>query len=87
MSITRHGVTDRAPHSQRYPWQHKKLRKLIKDQMAQGISFRCGRCRLPIEAGQPWHLDHSDDRAGYIGPSHARCNTSAGARKGMGYDN
>jgi hypothetical protein len=34
-----------------------------------------------IEPGSDWHLDHRDDRRGYLGASHARCNTVAGARK------
>ena len=81
MPITRHGLADRPPHSQRYPWAHRKMRLLVQEQMAAGATFRCARCRRPIETGQAWHLDHSDDRATYIGPSHARCNTSAGAMK------
>lgn len=35
-----------------------------------------------IHPGQAWHLDHLPDRSGYRGPSHARCNTSDGARRG-----
>lgn len=32
--------------------------------------------------GQPLHLDHTDDRTGYLGFAHAACNRKAGARKG-----
>jgi hypothetical protein len=42
----------------------------------------CVRCGRPILPGQPWDLDHSDDRATYLGPAHRRCNRSAGGRKG-----
>lgn len=38
---------------------------------------RCGQLILPLET---WHLDHTDDRTGYLGPSHERCNTSAGGK-------
>lgn len=44
------------------------------------IGTPCARCGQPIQAGDAWHLDHNDDRTGYIGPSHARCNTSAGGK-------
>lgn len=41
----------------------------------------CARCDLPISSTEPWHLDHDDnDRTRYLGPSHARCNTSAGGQ-------
>jgi hypothetical protein len=42
----------------------------------------CARCGRPILEGQPVHLDHRDDRSGYLGFSHARCNEQAGARLG-----
>jgi hypothetical protein len=41
---------------------------------------RCGR---PILPGQPWDLDHSDDRVAYLGAAHRRCNRSAGGRLGV----
>lgn len=44
------------------------------------IGTPCARCGQPIQAGEPWHLDHTDDRTAYLGPSHERCNTSAGGR-------
>jgi hypothetical protein len=34
-----------------------------------------------IRRGQAFDLDHTDDRRGYLGASHARCNRVAGARK------
>ena len=40
----------------------------------------CARCDAHIMPGEPWHLDHSDDRTRYIGPSHALCNLSAAGR-------
>lgn len=49
--------------------------------LVQAGTVRCARCRELIRPGDAWHLDHDDDdRTRYIGPSHARCNTSAGGR-------
>ena len=59
---------------------HQALRKCLEPEVAAG-TVRCARCGELIRSGEPWHLDHSDDRRGYLGPSHASCNTSAGARK------
>jgi hypothetical protein len=42
----------------------------------------CPRCGHSMWPGQALDLDHTDDRAGYHGLAHARCNRSAGARKG-----
>ena len=44
------------------------------------VGTPCARCGVPIKAGEAWHYDHNDDRTGYLGPSHARCNTSAGGK-------
>jgi hypothetical protein len=41
----------------------------------------CTRCGLPMLPGQPLDLDHSDDRTGYAGFAHRRCNQQAGGRK------
>jgi putative intracellular protease/amidase len=40
----------------------------------------CARCDLLILPGGAWALDHTDDRTGYLGPSHEACNTSAGGK-------
>jgi hypothetical protein len=47
-------------------------------------SVLCARCGEPITVGMAWHLDHRDDRTGYLGPSHAGCNVSAAATRGGG---
>ena len=62
-----------------YDRHHDKLRAQWAPQVATG-QVNCARCHQPIHPGAPWHLDHTDDRTGYLGPSHQTCNTSAGAR-------
>jgi hypothetical protein len=41
----------------------------------------CSRCGGPISPGEQWHLDHSDDRQGYLGVSHEYCNLQAAGIK------
>jgi hypothetical protein len=60
---------------------HAKQRARWAKIVAAGDGY-CARCGGHIAPGSDWHLDHRDDRDGYIGPSHARCNISAGARNG-----
>ena len=64
-----------------YGAAHRRLRKQWAAVVAEGRAT-CTRCRKRIPPAAAWHLDHTDDRTGYLGPACAHCNTSAGASKG-----
>lgn len=59
-----------------YGHDHQKLRAKIKPTVDAGLAW-CARCHQPIAPGTAWHLDHTDDRTGYLGPSHEDCNINA----------
>jgi hypothetical protein len=61
-----------------YGNSHQKLRKAL---LPQAYGKPCYRCGQPMLASQALHLDHTDDRTGYGGFSHAKCNLRAAARK------
>jgi hypothetical protein len=63
----------------RYGDGHQAVRRAVAPYATGSACVRCGR---PILPGQPWDLDHTDDRAGYLGVAHAGCNRAAGGRKG-----
>lgn len=63
-----------------YGSQHQKLREAWRPSVEAG-DVDCARCREPIWPGALWDLGHTDDRAGYTGPEHRRCNRRAGAIK------
>jgi hypothetical protein len=57
------------------------MRRRVAREVEAGVAY-CVRCRTLIVPGTEWHLDHNDDGHGWLGPSHAGCNTSAGGRLG-----
>jgi hypothetical protein len=57
---------------------HKQLRAQYAALLKQRGSLPCCRCGQPIVHGEPWDLDHDDDRQGWRGPAHRRCNRRAG---------
>jgi hypothetical protein len=72
----------RRPTQERgYGWAHQKERLRVEPLVDSGRAT-CSRCAEPIIPGQPWDLDHFDDRSGYRGPAHRSCNRAAGAAKG-----
>lgn len=62
-----------------YARPHERLRENWRPQVERG-EVDCARCAQRILPGQAWALDHTDDRTGYLGPSHATCNNSAGGQ-------
>jgi hypothetical protein len=62
-----------------YSGPHQAIRRAL---LPDAYGRPCPRCGLPMLPGQALDLDHTDDRAGYLGCSHAKCNRAAGARKG-----
>lgn len=69
------------PEQRGYDHAHRKMRANVALAVEAGRAI-CSRCELPISPGDLWHLDHDDtDRTKYLGPAHARCNTSAGGLK------
>ena len=63
-----------------YGTKHQNLRRALAPVVDAGGAL-CSRCGKPIEPGEPWDLDHSDDRAGYLGPSHRACNRNTSSRR------
>jgi hypothetical protein len=75
-----HERDDRTAAERGYGAFHAKQRARWAKIIDAGDGY-CARCGGHIAPGSRWHLDHRDDRQGYLGPSHARCNISAAARK------
>lgn len=63
-----------------YGAAHQRERRKWADIVNAGFAV-CSRCDQPIQPGTQWHLDHTDDRTGYLGPAHAVCNLREAGRK------
>jgi len=64
---------DRTTAEKGYGWAHQQERERWAPKVKTG-RVRCSRCTEPIGPREPWDLDHTDDRKGYLGPAHRRCN-------------
>lgn len=81
---SRNGVTQvecskcrrrKSGHDFAYGHAHKMRRRAALAAMKPGDT--CARCRIEIHPWDDLHLDHTDDRLGYLGLSHAYCNVTA----------
>ena len=69
-----------------YGYLHQQLREKLRPMVEVGLVC-CARCGALIESGERWELDHAPGKQGYLGPSHFRCNRSAGGRIGAAITN
>ena len=69
-----------------YGYQHKKRRRMYARIVAAGQAH-CARCGGFIYPEEPFDLDHTPDRTGYLGVSHVRCNraTAKGRKRRRGW--
>lgn len=65
-----------------YGWTHQQHRAAELANYTPGPP--CTRCGNPILPDQPVQDDHTDDRTGYLGLAHARCNARAGGQRSHG---
>lgn len=58
---------------------HWRLREVLAPGVEAG-RMDCAYCGEPILPGEPWHLGHTENRMGYTGPEHVRCNCNTAQR-------
>jgi len=64
-----------------YGARHRRMRQIVAIEVAHGV-VSCARCGKLIRPDDLFDLDHSDDRSGYLGASHRKCNRSVAGKKG-----
>lgn len=62
-----------------YGTEHKAERRQWEPHVAAG-KVKCWRCKQRISPLERWELGHFDDRSGYGGPEHVRCNRATAGR-------
>ncbi|EFD50338.1 hypothetical protein HMPREF0569_1591 [Micrococcus luteus SK58] len=58
---------------------HEAVRERMRPAVEAGTAL-CVRCGRYIKPGDAWVADHNEDRSGYLGPAHRKCNDAAGGR-------
>ena len=76
------GSTSGRGYDGRHKTQRKRWSRIVES--GQAACCRCGGWIVP---GQPWDLDHNEDRTGYLGAAHRACNRSVGGRHGAAVTN
>lgn len=61
-----------------YGWQHQQRR--AQDMATTTPVDPCPKCGLPL-GPPPWDEGHTDDRTGWEGPTHIRCNRNTARRR------
>jgi hypothetical protein len=67
-------------HLRGYGSVHDARRRQVTPLVDSGNAV-CSRCGNPISPREQWHLDHADNRQGYIGVAHKYCNLRAAGIK------
>ena len=65
---------------QSYGPDHWRLRAILAPEVEAGLRD-CAYCGERILPGEAWDLGHRENRLGYNGPEHARCNRATAARR------
>jgi hypothetical protein len=78
--VSANGKPKASRHRRGYGRAHEYRRKAIEPTVLTGKAVCC-RCGEPIKPSDEWHLDHTDDRKGYLGVAHKACNLRAAGLK------